>query len=248
MVQPGQRVEARVEAYPGEAFKGTVAFKDPALNPSTRTLGVRYDLPNPDGRLRPGMFATVTLTTPIAQTPAFRARMARSNAPGSRPKALSAEDQRFCPVTRAKLGTMGKPIPVQVRERKVWICCAGCEEPLKAEPARFLVRLESTPVQGDAVLAVPESAVIDTGARKVVFVEVEPGVFEGREVVLGPRSGDVYPVLEGIDPGAKVATAGSFLLDAETRLKGTAAGPGVGDERPGPKAVAAAPDATEPLR
>ena len=42
----------------------------------------------------------------------------------------------------------------------------------------------------------PESAVIDTGDRKVVYVEAEPGVFEGREVVLGPRSGDRFPVLE----------------------------------------------------
>ena len=51
----------------------------------------------------------------------------------------------------------------------------------------------------------PESAVIDTGTRKVVYVEAEPGVFEGREVVLGPRTGDRFPVLEGLAPGEKVA-------------------------------------------
>ena len=39
-------------------------------------------------------------------------------------------------------------------------------------------------------LAVPESAVIDTGTRKVVYVETAPGQFDGLEVVLGPRCGD----------------------------------------------------------
>ena len=54
LVRVGQPVEATVEAYPGEVFKGQVAFKDPALNPATRTMNVRYDLENTDGRLQPG--------------------------------------------------------------------------------------------------------------------------------------------------------------------------------------------------
>jgi hypothetical protein len=68
------------------------------------------------------------------------------------------------------------------------------------------------------VLSVPQSAVIDTGARKVVFVESMPGMFDGVEVVLGPRCGDSYPVVRGLEPGQRVAVAGAFLLDAETRL------------------------------
>ncbi len=64
----------------------------------------------------------------------------------------------------------------------------------------------------------PESAVIDTGDRKVVYVETQPGVFEGRSVVLGSRIGDRYPVLEGLAAGERVAAAGSFLIDAESRL------------------------------
>ncbi len=59
---------------------------------------------------------------------------------------------------------------------------------------------------------------IDTGKRKVVYVESEPGVFEGREVVLGPRSGNRFPVLSGLSPGDKVAAAGAFLIDAESRI------------------------------
>jgi hypothetical protein len=76
----------------------------------------------------------------------------------------------------------------------------------------------------DDVLAVPETAVVDTGARKIVYVESSPGVFDGREVVLGPRAGAYFPVIRGVGAGARVATAGSFLVDAETRLDPAAAG------------------------
>ncbi len=68
------------------------------------------------------------------------------------------------------------------------------------------------------VLAIPQSAVVDTGARKVVFVESMPGMFDAVEVVLGPRCGDFYPVVRGLEPGQEVAISGAFLLDAETRL------------------------------
>src|SRR5262249_8824369 len=68
------------------------------------------------------------------------------------------------------------------------------------------------------VLAVPESAVIDTGAKKVVFVEQMAGMYDAVEVRLGRRCGDFYPVLWGLEAGQKVVTAGAVLLDAETRL------------------------------
>ena len=125
-------------------------------------------------------------------------------------------EQKTCPVTTLKLGSMGDPVRVEVEGRKVWTCCAACPPKLKAQPAKYLPRLEPPP--RDEVLSVPESAVIDTGTRKVVYVEGEPGVFEGRAVVLGPRTGDRFPVLEGLAPGEKVAAAGAFLIDAESRL------------------------------
>ncbi|QEH38091.1 Cation efflux system protein CusB precursor [Aquisphaera giovannonii] len=224
LVRVGQPVEATVEAYPGEVFKGHVAFRDPALNPATRTMAVRYDLENADGRLQPGMFATVTLKTPAAESPAFRSRMAKAAARpspgaaghGDSAAELTVEQQEKCPVTRAKLGSMGDPIPVQLASRKVWVCCNSCTTKLKDHPDRFLARLESRPA--GEVLSIPESAVIDTGDRKVVYVESEPGVFEGRPVVLGARNGDRYPVLEGLSVGDRVAAAGAFLIDAESRL------------------------------
>lgn len=81
-----------------------------------------------------------------------------------------------------------------------------------------------SPIVTDAgVLAVPESAVIDTGARRIVYREDRPGVFEGIEVQLGTRlerrDGAVFfPVLAGLRPGERVVASGSFLVDAETRL------------------------------
>ena len=67
-------------------------------------------------------------------------------------------------------------------------------------------------------LAVPESAVIDTGTRHVVYLESMAGIYDAVEVRLGRRCDDYYPVLGGLDPGQRVASAGAVLLDAETRL------------------------------
>jgi Cu(I)/Ag(I) efflux system membrane fusion protein len=212
----GQPVEAEIEAYPGETFPGTVAFIAPTLNPETRVVDVRYDLENADSRLRPGMFATVRLKMSVANSPAFRAQHPGRSVPDAMVASLSVEDQKVCPVTMLKLGSMGKPIEADLDGKKVWICCASCTSRLKAEPAKYLARLNPAPI--DQVLSVPESAVIDTGARKLVYVEAGPGVFEGREVVLGPISDGRYPVLEGLSLGEKVATTGSFLIDAENRL------------------------------
>jgi multidrug efflux pump subunit AcrA (membrane-fusion protein) len=78
--------------------------------------------------------------------------------------------------------------------------------------------LEGVFRQQEAVLAVPENAVIDTGNRKIVYRQASPGIYEGVEVQLGPGCGDYYPVVKGLRPGERVATNGSFLIDAETRL------------------------------
>ena len=76
LVHEGQDVEATVDAFPGETFKGKVEFIQPHLDPLTRTVEVRYGLTNPGHRLRPGMFATVSIETPIAETTPFRTRAA----------------------------------------------------------------------------------------------------------------------------------------------------------------------------
>jgi hypothetical protein len=80
------------------------------------------------------------------------------------------------------------------------------------------LRDASQPDGTGGIPAVPETAVVDTGSRRVVFVETMPGMFDGVEVTLGPRCGDYYPVIKGLAAGQKVATAGAFLIDAEARL------------------------------
>lgn len=218
LVREGQAVEATVEAFPGKVLSGKVEFIQPHLDPTTRTVEVRFALDNPGHILRPGMFAAVTLKTSVADLPEFRTKLASSN-PTTKNVQLASRtiaEQKVCPVTGAKLGSMGDPILVDVEGQKVWVCCAACPPKLNADPAKYLARLAPPPQ--DQVLSVPESAVIDTGNRKIVYVEKEPGIFEGREVVLGPRIGDRYPVLEGLSVGERVAAAGAFLIDAESRI------------------------------
>src|SRR5262249_49810227 len=173
LVHEGQTIQATVEAYPGRTFPGKLDFIQPTLDPATRTVEVRFDVENSGRQLRPGMFATVTLRTPVADAPAFAARSAASprQGPAGRRIALTADEQKNCPVTTLKLGSMGDPVPVEVEGRKVWTCCSACTPKLKAQPARYLARLEPPP--RDEVLSVPESSVVDTGGRKIVYVEAE---------------------------------------------------------------------------
>ncbi len=67
-------------------------------------------------------------------------------------------------------------------------------------------------------LAVPDQAVLDSGTRKVVFVVRGEGVFEPRQVTLGPKVGPYYEVLEGLVEGERIVTSGTFLLDSESKL------------------------------
>jgi Cu(I)/Ag(I) efflux system membrane fusion protein len=165
-LQPGQKVEATLEAYPNRTFAGELAAIYPRVEAATRTNRIRVRLPNPDNELRPGMFAAVTIDTPLESIEPY--------------KTLAAKTRETCAT-----GSEAKP------------------------QAQFLV--------------VPEEAVVDTGAKKIVYVERQGGLFEGVEVELGPRQDDFYPVLKGLAAGDQVVAAGGFLVDAETRLNPGAA-------------------------
>lgn len=69
------------------------------------------------------------------------------------------------------------------------------------------------------VLVIDGDAVLDTGARQLVFVAPEEGRFEPREVKLGDRSDGHAVVLSGLTEGEKVVTSGNFLIDSESRLR-----------------------------
>lgn len=69
-------------------------------------------------------------------------------------------------------------------------------------------------------VAVPASAVVDTGKRQVVWVETKPGMFEQRDVGVGAPSGDKVQILTGLKSGEKVAVSGGYLIDSEAQLRG----------------------------
>ncbi|QDM16654.1 efflux RND transporter periplasmic adaptor subunit [Tardiphaga sp. vice352] len=71
----------------------------------------------------------------------------------------------------------------------------------------------------DPVVAIPESAVLDSGSRQAVFVDKGEGRFEPRAVTLGRRSDGYVEIREGIDDGEPVVVSANFLIDAESNLK-----------------------------
>ena len=125
---------------------------------------------------------------------------------------------------------------------EVWFVFIGKEVDLQRRTlkARFLVpnpngtllpqlSATGTLALGDQKpqLAVPASAVIDTGSRQIVYVETSPGTYALRNVKVGPEwvgEGDGFarwvPIIEGLTAGEKVVTSGSFLIDAEAQLRG----------------------------
>jgi membrane fusion protein, copper/silver efflux system len=70
-----------------------------------------------------------------------------------------------------------------------------------------------------SVTVVPESSVIATGTRSVLFVVKEDGTFEPREVQTGTKNDHFLEIRSGVKPGERVATQANFLIDSESRLK-----------------------------
>lgn len=136
-VQHGQTAEVTFEAYPGRSFAARVDYLYPTLDVATRTTRVRLELDNPEGLVRPGMFAQVSLATGDAS-----------------PK-----------------------------------------------------------------VAVPTSAIIDDGERRVVLLAVGEGRFKPQAVKLGQRGRDMVEVIEGIEVGESVVISANFLIDSESQLK-----------------------------
>jgi cobalt-zinc-cadmium efflux system membrane fusion protein len=129
-VQAGEAVSATLQSFPGEKFEGKVLFVADQLDADSRTVKVRAAYPNPDGRLKPGMFANMV----------FR----------------------------------GQPHPA---------------------------------------LLVPLTALIQSGDRTVVFVEVQPWKFEPRPVITGARSGEEIEILKGLEGGERIVVRQGVLLN-----------------------------------
>ncbi|MHB2026089.1 MAG: efflux RND transporter periplasmic adaptor subunit [Elusimicrobiota bacterium] len=72
-------------------------------------------------------------------------------------------------------------------------------------------------------LAVPQGAVVDTGLRQTVFIDLGGGYLAPRDVVVGERSGEFVEILKGLKAGDRVVTSGNFLIDSESNFEAAAA-------------------------
>jgi Cu(I)/Ag(I) efflux system membrane fusion protein len=129
-------VSLQLDSLPGETVAGRVDFIYPTLEEATRTARVRIEVENADGRLKPGMYATVSIAADLGEQ-----------------------------------------------------------------------------------LVIDNDAVLDTGTRQVVFVDLGHGRFEPREIKVGERAEGMAVVLEGVEAGERVVTSANFLVDSESRLK-----------------------------
>ena len=103
------------------------------------------------------------------------------------------------------------------------------------------------PVGGKGkVLTVPNSAVIDSGTRRIVLVQLAEGRFEPREVKLGSRTDTYVEVMDGVKDGEQVVVAANFLIDAESNLKAAIGGFGHSGHGATPAAGATTPPSTTP--
>ena len=135
LVREGDAATVHVAAFPGRQIVGRIEYVYPTLQEQARTLKARIAVPNPDGRLKPGMYATVEMRAP----------------------------------------------------RRI-------------------------------ALTVPASAVLHTGERQIVFVDMGAGRLIPHEVVTGRVAGDYVEVLSGVEPGQRVVTSAQYLLDSESNL------------------------------
>lgn len=188
----GQQVELTTEAYPGEKFRGRIAFIDPVLNEETRTVKVRVNLANEDGRLKPEMFVSAIV----------RSRVAAGG------RVLDAE----------LAGKWIGPMHPEIVKDGPGVCDI-CGMPLVRAETLGYVTAEPSDVAKP--LVIPVSAALLTGTRAIVYVQVpnaEEPTYEGREIVLGPRAGDYYLVKAGLEAGELVVTNGNFKLDSALQI------------------------------
>lgn len=205
----GQDVAFSVQSFPGEEFHGQIAFIEPLVNPNTRTIPVRVNVPNQDQRLKPGMFVRAVVQSRLAEG-----------------------GQVYAPEFAGKW--MSPMHPEIVKDGPG--ACDVCGMDLV--PAEELGYVENefgaAPliIPSSAVLRTGKRAVV-----YVEKPNAERPTFEGREIVLGPRAGDAFIVTAGLDAGERVVTSGSFKIDSALQIqaKPSMMNPDGGGSAPGHK-------------
>ena len=264
-VRVGQAVDVQLDAYPGEAFTGSIMFIDPFLDDATRTIRVRVNIKNPDRLLKPQMFASATIHVrlrpdgtpeatglegkfvcpmhpevvqgepgkcPICEMPLEKVPERRLK-PASRPSngkpesaafkspagARAGKDKQEDHSAHAKKPTAATKVPKQESQNEQ----AGHEGHV-ARPSS-----DKKAASGNGVLAVPVSAVLDTGRRRITYRLTGEGAYELVELKLGPRAHSMdesgqrreyFVVMEGLSDGDQVVSQSGFLLDSQRQIEG----------------------------
>lgn len=288
----GQAVEITTQSMPGVAFSGKITYIYPFFDTQTRTQKVQIEVPNPTGRLRPGMYVTLQIKPTLAEI--YTQGAISNEAAGKWVCPMHPEEQSdefgecsICGmdlVERAEMST-----PVAETTTSLWVCpmhpeeqsdefgeCSICGMDLVEKQSATAdthshahhamtaptLRADQPPLifkyvcpdhpdeyatvpglcPGDGkplimtgeVLTIPKSAVIDTGLRKIVFVDRGESGYEQVEVEVGPEAWGTsdnsetkrryYPIVSGLTPGDMIVTHGNFLIDSQTQLTGSASG------------------------
>jgi len=109
LIKNGQAVQITVDAYPGETFPAKVRYVSPSLRTDQRALTVEAVAPNPDGRLKPGLFATAAIQQP-AVTPALLVPATAVETIAGTSRAYVLKDNKV----EERIVTLGEPVGQQV--------------------------------------------------------------------------------------------------------------------------------------
>ncbi|MCH6256821.1 efflux RND transporter periplasmic adaptor subunit [Puniceicoccaceae bacterium K14] len=187
----GQTVDFSVEAYPGEIFRGQIAFIDPELDGKTRTVSIRVNVSNEGKKLKPGMFAKAIVHSKIAQAgnvyaPEFAGKWISPMHPE-----IVKDGPGSCDICGMDL------VPA---EELGYVQDSDSEAPLI--------------IPSSAVLRTGKRAVV-----YIERPDTERPMFEGREIEVGPRAGDFFIVKSGLEAGDRVVTNGAFKIDSALQIQ-----------------------------
>ncbi|MDQ8180514.1 efflux RND transporter periplasmic adaptor subunit [Pelagicoccus sp. SDUM812005] len=187
----GQEVAFSVQAFPGETFHGQIAFIEPEVDSKTRTVQVRVNVPNRDGRLKPGMFAKGRVEARLAEG-------GKVYAPEFAGKWISPMHPEIV-----------KDAPGE---------CDVCGMDLVPAQELGYVRDETQEaplyVPASAVLRTGERAVV-----YIEKPDTERPTYEGREITLGPRAGEHFIVAAGLQEGDRIVSKGAFKIDSALQIQ-----------------------------
>jgi hypothetical protein len=189
LLREGVPVRATTLSLPGREFTGTLDFVYPHLDEASRTLAVRFHIPNPGHLLKPGMYATVKVAVPPhCVGPLIRA---------------VTEDWAALSAAAAPARALGG-----VTDGMSLLYLAGRQAPLLQ--GVVLSVPDSAVIDTGSLKVVYREA--SPGVFEGVAVELGPRMMAPGEATA------YYPVVRGLEAGDRVVTNGSFLIDAETRL------------------------------